>query len=90
MHSQGNGVNLPFHRQGRQRRERIREFKAIDKERAENLPDIKRKFKNVQASANNLIMELQTLNQTTKEGAEMMKIMVNRFNKVKAENDALR
>ncbi|GMN33542.1 hypothetical protein TIFTF001_044809 [Ficus carica] len=71
-------------------RERIRELKATDREHAEKLLEIERKFKDVHASADDVIQELQTLNRITKEGAEIIKSMVDRFDKVKAENDALR
>lgn len=37
-----------------------------------------------------MIVELHTLNQTAKEGAEMMKAIFDRFDNAKAENDALR
>ncbi|GMN20300.1 hypothetical protein TIFTF001_048727 [Ficus carica] len=71
-------------------RERIRELKATDREHTEKLLEIERKFKDVRASADDVIQELQTLNRITKEGAEIIKSMVERFDKVKAENNALR
>ncbi|GMN59430.1 hypothetical protein TIFTF001_028527 [Ficus carica] len=67
-----------------------RELEEVDKERGEKLLNIERKFKDVKVSANTLIVELHTLNRIVKEGAEMMKAMVERFDKAKAENDALR
>ncbi|GMN58511.1 hypothetical protein TIFTF001_027600 [Ficus carica] len=66
-------------------RERIKELEDIDKERGERLLDIERRFRDVKASADGLISELQTLNQTAKEGADMMKIMASRFDEVKAK-----
>lgn len=70
------------------RRERIRELEEVNKERGEKLLDIVQKFKDVKLSADALIVELHTLNQIAKEGAEMMKAMIERFDKAKAENDA--
>lgn len=70
------------------RRERIRELEEVNKERGEKLLDIVQKFKDVKPSADALIVELHTLNQIAKEGAEMMKAMIERFDKAKAENDA--
>ncbi|GMN66528.1 hypothetical protein TIFTF001_035597 [Ficus carica] len=61
-----------------EQRERIKELEDIDKERGERLLDIKRRFRDDKASADSLISELQTLNQTAKEGADMMKIMDGR------------
>ena len=58
--------------------------------RAEKLLDIKCKFNDVRASTDDLIKELQTLNQMAKKGAEIIMIMVDRFNKVKVENNALK
>ena len=37
-----------------------------------------------------MISELYTLNQTVKVGVEMMKLMVDRFDKAKTENGSLR
>ena len=71
-------------------REWIRELEEIDQERGEKLLDIEQKFKDVKASTYSLIVELHTPNQIAKEGAEMMKAMVDRFDKAKADNDALR
>ncbi|GMN23096.1 hypothetical protein TIFTF001_049066 [Ficus carica] len=62
----------------------------VDKDRAEKLLDIERKFKYVRANADGLIAELHILTQTAKEGVEMMKAMVDRFNSSKAENDDLK
>ncbi|GMN47593.1 hypothetical protein TIFTF001_016757 [Ficus carica] len=49
------------------------------KECGEKLLDIERKFEDVKASANELIAELQTVNQSVKEGTDMMKVMVDRY-----------
>ena len=73
-----------------ERREWIKELEDNDKEWSERLLDIERRFRDVKASADGLIAELHTLNQTAKEGAEMMKATVDKFDKVKAENEALK
>ncbi|GMN46179.1 hypothetical protein TIFTF001_015363 [Ficus carica] len=59
------------------------EFKSqndehLKRERGEKLLDIERKFEDVKASATELIAELQTVTQSTKEGTDMMKVMVDR------------
>lgn len=69
-----------------ERREHIKELEAIDKEHVEKLLDIKRKFKDVRVSMDDLIKKLQTFNRLVKEGTEMMMAMVERFNMAKAEN----
>ena len=79
-----------FRNKAIERSEQIRELEAIDKQCVEKLLDIEHKFKDVRVSVDDLIKEVQTLNQLGKEGAEMMKAMVERFDKAKAENDALR
>ena len=73
-----------------EQREQIMELEATDRERTEKRLDIKRKLKDIHASVGNLIKELQTFNWTVKEGNEMMRGMVDRFEKVKAKNDALK
>ncbi|GMN71569.1 hypothetical protein TIFTF001_054118 [Ficus carica] len=73
-----------------ERRVRIRELKATDRKSAEKLLDIERKFKDACTSADDVIKEFHTLNGKAKKGAEMMKSMVDRFDKATAENDALR
>ena len=70
-------------------RECIKELEDIDKERGEKLLDIERRFRDVKANADGLIIKLHTLNQMANEGVDMMKIMVGRFDKVKAKIKAL-
>ena len=70
-------------------RVRIKELEDIDRERGERLLDIEQKFRDVKLSADGLIAELHTLNQTAKKGADMMKTMVGRFDKAKAKIEAL-
>ncbi|GMN49580.1 hypothetical protein TIFTF001_018746 [Ficus carica] len=86
----GMGLIYRFTNKVVEQKEQIRELEVVDKEHAEKLLDIERKFKDVRASADGFIAELHTLNQTTKEEVEMIKSMVDRFDKVKAENCALR
>ncbi|GMN67952.1 hypothetical protein TIFTF001_037008 [Ficus carica] len=79
------GINMVTVNEGRiQSHLDVLKLKVIDKERGEKQLETERKFKDVRASINGLIAELCTLNQIAKEGAEMMKAMVDRFNKVKA------
>ena len=80
------GMRLIYHSTDKaiEQRERIRELEATDKERVEKLLDIECKFKDVRASMDNLIKELQTLNRIAKEGAEMIRSMVDRFDKAKS------
>ncbi|GMN45104.1 hypothetical protein TIFTF001_014289 [Ficus carica] len=63
----------------------VRELQEVDRERGEKLLDIKRKFKDVKASAIELITELQTVTQSGKEGTDMMKVMVDRFDEAQAK-----
>ena len=73
-----------------ERREWIKELEEINQECGERLLNIEWRFRDVKASADGLIAELYALNQTAKEEAEMMKAMFDKFDKVKAENKALK
>ena len=68
-----------------QQRTQIQELKSRGKEREEKLLDIERKFVDVKASAEELTAELQKAIQTSKEGSDMMKIMVDRYNEAQAK-----
>ncbi|GMN60222.1 hypothetical protein TIFTF001_029325 [Ficus carica] len=63
----------------------IKELKDKDKDHREKLLNIERKFKNIKASANDLIAELQKVTQSAKEGTDMMKVMVDRFDEAQAK-----
>ena len=66
-------------------RNKILELKNKGKEREVKLLDIERKFVDVKASAEELTAELQKAIQTSKEGSDMMKIMVDRYNEAQAK-----
>ena len=66
-------------------RTQIQELKSRGKEREEKLLDIERKFVDVKASAEDLTAELHKAIQTSKEGSDMMKIMVDRYNEAQAK-----
>ena len=71
-------------------KERIKEFEDIDRESGKSLLDIEKRFRDVKASAGSLISELQTLNQMAKEGANMMKTMVGKFEKATMKINTLK
>ena len=61
------------------------EVQEIDRKRGEKLLDIERKFEDVKASTNDLIGELQTVNQSAKEGASMMQALADRYDEAIAK-----
>ena len=68
-----------------QQRAQIKELESKDREREEKLLDIERKFGDVKASAEDLTAELHKAIQTSKEGSDMMKIMVDRYDEAQAK-----
>ena len=52
----------------------------------EKLLDIERGFEDVKVGTEDLIAELQTVNQLAKEGAYMIKVMVDRYNEATAKS----
>ena len=64
---------------------RIKELEDKDRERGEKLLDIERKFGDVKTSANELMAELHKAMQSAKEGSDMMKIMVDRYDEAQAK-----
>ena len=62
-----------------EQRNQIKELQDKDKERGEKLLNIEWKFEDVKASADRLVVELQKVTQSAKEGTDIMKVMVDRF-----------
>ena len=68
-----------------EQRNHIKELEDKDKERGEKLLNIEWKFEDVKASSNELVTELQKVTQSAKEGTDMMKVMVDRFDEAQAK-----
>ena len=68
-----------------QQKNKIKELENKDRERGEKLLDIERKFGDVKTSAEELTAELHRAIQTSKEGSDMMKIMVDRYDEAQAK-----
>ncbi|GMN47317.1 hypothetical protein TIFTF001_016500 [Ficus carica] len=73
-----------------EQKERIKDLQDIYREHGEKLLDIERKFRDVKSNAEGLIDELHSLKQTANKGAEMMKVMLNRFDESQAKIGALK
>ena len=69
--------------------EENRRFEEQDKARGKKLLVIEQNFANVKASADELIDELKTVNQSSKEMTDMIKIMVDKFDEAQARIKSL-
>ncbi|GMN62685.1 hypothetical protein TIFTF001_031767 [Ficus carica] len=67
----------------------LKELEEKKKERGEKLLNIEQNFESVKASADDLVRELKRVTQSTKEGTNMIKVMVDRFNEVQAKIQTL-
>jgi chromosome segregation ATPase len=68
-----------------QQRTQIKELESRDIDREEKLLNIERKFGDVKASSEDLIAELHKAIQTSKEGSDMMKVIVDRYDEAQAK-----
>ncbi|GMN66986.1 hypothetical protein TIFTF001_036053 [Ficus carica] len=66
-----------------------KELEDADRERGEKLLVIEQNLKEVKASADDLIGELETVNQSSKQMTDMMKVMVDKFDEVQAKIKSL-
>ena len=62
-----------------------KELEDANKEHGERLLVIEQNFTTVKASAEDLIGELKTVNQSSKEMSDMMRVMVDKYNEAQAK-----
>ncbi|GMN21319.1 hypothetical protein TIFTF001_043294 [Ficus carica] len=66
-----------------------KELEDADRERGVKLLVIEQNFKEVKASADDLIGELETVNRSSKQMTDMMKVMVDKFDEAQAKIKSL-
>ena len=68
---------------------KAKELQKKNDEREKKLNDIEQKFKDVKASAEGLVAELEKTLKSAKDGAEMAKVIVDRYDEAQARIRAL-
>ena len=68
---------------------KVKDLQKKDDEREKKLNDIDQKFRDVKTSAEGLIAELDKTLKSAKEGTEMAKVIVDRYNEAQARIRAL-